>query len=86
MDAWIALHRTALVEHTYGKAVPSGNLNVPTCTGGSVRGPVHAPLATSTTGINIATVNCASTLTSFSNDVEAFVNGYAVIAPLGTAS
>jgi 5'-nucleotidase len=86
VDAWIALHRTAPVEHTYGKAVPSGNLNVPTCTGGSVRGPVNAPLATSTTGINIATVNCASTLTSFSNDVEAFVNGYAVIAPLGTAS
>jgi hypothetical protein len=31
-------------------------------------------------------VNCASTSRHFSNDVEAFVNGYAVIAPLGTAN
>jgi 5'-nucleotidase len=86
VDAWIADHRTALVEHAYGKALPSGNLNVPTCAGGSVRGPVNAPLATTISGINVATVNCASTLTSFSNDVEAFVNGYAVIAPLGRAN
>ncbi len=85
VDAWIANHRTALVEHAFGTVVPSGNLNVPTCAGGSVRGPVNAPLATSITGVNIGTVNCASTLTSFSNDVEAFVNGYAVIAPLGRA-
>jgi 5'-nucleotidase len=85
VDAWIALHRTALVTHTYGKVLPEGNLNVPTCAGGTVRGPVMAPLATSITGISISTVNCASTSRVFSNDVEAFVNGYAVIAPLGTA-
>jgi 5'-nucleotidase len=85
VDDWIASHRTALVDHTYGKVVPSGNLNIPTCSGGSVRGPVNAPLGTSITGVNIGTVNCASTSTSFSDDVEAFVNGYAVIAPLGQA-
>jgi hypothetical protein len=85
VDDWIALHRTALVEHSYGRALPEGNLNVPTCAGGQVQGPVAAPLATSITGISISTVNCASTARHFSNDVDAFVNGYAVIAPLGTA-
>jgi 5'-nucleotidase len=82
VDGWIALHRTALVEHSYGKALPSGNMNVPTCPGGHVRGPVSAPLATSTTGLNITMVDCASTSTSYTNDVQAFLLGYAVIAPL----
>jgi 5'-nucleotidase len=86
VDAWIRLHRMALVEHSYGKEMPTGNLNVPTCAGGVVRGPVMAPAATSVTGINIGLVNCSSTVTSFSNDVAAFINGYAVIAPLGTGS
>jgi len=86
VDAWIKRHRTELVEHSYGHAVPAANLNVPTCAGGVVRGPAMAPLATSLTGINVRTVNCASTQTSFSNDVNAFINGYAVISPLGTAS
>jgi 5'-nucleotidase len=84
VDDWIALHRTALVEHSYGKAVPEGSLNIPTCAGGMVRGPVMAPLATSLTGYAISTVNCSSTVTTFSNDIDAFVNGYAVISPLGT--
>lgn len=84
VDAWIELHRTELVEHSYGHAVPAANLNIPTCAGGVARGPVMAPLATSITGINIGTVNCSSTQTSFSNDVSAFINGYAVISPLGT--
>jgi 5'-nucleotidase len=82
VDAWIALHRRALLDHRYGKALPQGNLNVPTCPDGHVRGPVTAPLATSVTGLNLTTVNCSSTSTSFTNDVEAFRLGYAVIAPL----
>jgi 5'-nucleotidase len=86
VDAWIKLHRTELVEHSYGRTVPADNLNIPTCAGGVVRGPVMAPLATSITGVNIGTVNCSSSQTSFSNDVSAFINGYAVISPLGTAS
>jgi len=83
--AWVTLHRTALVDHSYGANLPTGNLNIPTCAGGKVRGPIMAPLATSLTGIDLSTVNCSSTETSFSNDVQAFINGYAVIAPLGTA-
>ncbi len=58
-------------------------MSVPTCSGGSVRGPVNAPLATSLTGIDLSTVDCTSTATHYSNDAEAFVNGFAVNAPLG---
>ena len=79
---WVQSHRAALVGHTYGSAALSGNLNVPTCPGGRIRGPVSAPLATSFGGLNIATVDCSSTATSYSDDAHAFVLGYAVIAPL----
>jgi 5'-nucleotidase len=84
---WVRAHRNALVNRTYAKKQPpEGNLNVPTCTGDSVRGPVRAPAATSLKGITITTVNCSSTSTTYQNDAEAFVIGYAVVAPLGTAS
>ncbi len=84
---WVRSHRSALVNRTYPKKqLPQGNLNVPTCPVDSVRGPVRAPAATSLNGITITTVDCSSTSTSYQNDAEAFVLGYAVIAPLGTAS
>jgi 5'-nucleotidase len=84
---WVRAHRNALVNRTYSKQQrPQGNLNVPTCPGGSVRGPVHAPAATSLNGVTINTVDCSSTSTTYQNDAQAFVLGYAVIAPLGTAS
>jgi 5'-nucleotidase len=79
--AWVRAHRTALVNHAYNR-LPQGNLNIPTCSSGSVRGPVYAPAARSLTGINIATVDCTSTSSAYRNDAQAFVLGYAVIAPL----
>ncbi len=83
---WVRSHRTALVNRTYAKRqLPQGNLNVPTCAGGSVRGPVKVPAATSLDGITITTVDCSSTSTTYRNDAQAFVLGYAAIAPLGTA-
>jgi 5'-nucleotidase len=86
VDAWIRVHRTALVDHSYGAALPQGNLNIPTCAGGRVRGPVAAPLAPSLSGLDLGKVDCSSTSTSYTNDVEAFVLGYAVIAPLSPSS
>jgi 5'-nucleotidase len=78
---WVRAHRAALTSHRFKKP-PQGNLNVPTCAPGPVRGPVTAPLAKNLTGISISTVNCTSTSTDYSNDAEAFVLGYAVLAPL----
>ena len=81
--AWVKSHRPSLVSHDY-KWPPQGNLNVPTCASGHVRGPVNAPPATSLTGITITTVNCSSTSSHYHNDVQAFILGYAVIAPLSS--
>jgi 5'-nucleotidase len=81
---WVQSHRAALIRGTY-KVTQSVQMNIPTCPG-KVRGPVHAPVAITITGINILTVNCTSTTRSFSNDVQAFINGYGVISPLGQAS
>jgi hypothetical protein len=74
----------ALVKGTF-KVGRSAQMNVPTCPG-SVRGPLQVPLGTSLTGINMLQVNCASATATFPNDVQAFINGYAVISPLGHAS
>jgi 5'-nucleotidase len=81
---WIQQHRSALIKGTF-KVAQSAQMNVPTCPG-PVRGPVHEPLGTTLTGVNMLQVNCTSTTTKFANDVEAFVNGYAVISLLGKAS
>ncbi|HEX3796182.1 MAG TPA: 5'/3'-nucleotidase SurE [Acidimicrobiales bacterium] len=81
---WVQSHRAALLKGTF-KARQSVQMNVPTCPG-PVRGPIQAPLAASVTGINILQVNCSSTVKKFPNDVQAFLNGYAVISPLGKAA
>ncbi len=82
VEAWVQGHRAALVNHSHGSSLPQGNLNVPTCPTGQVRGPVNAPLATSLNGRSVTTVDCSSTSTSFTDDVGAFIIGYAVISPL----
>jgi len=76
---WVRSHRAALVAH---RGRPSTALNVPTCATGTVRGPVREPLAASVTGVDLGAVDCASTATTFTDDVDAFVNGYAVLSPL----
>jgi 5'-nucleotidase len=82
---WVRAHRAELLSRHFKKP-PQGNLNVPTCAPGPVRGPIAAPAATSLNGITITTVNCTSTSTAYTNDAEAFVLGYAVIAPLSSPS
>lgn len=79
--AWVKSHRTTLVTHGY-KTPPRGNLNVPTCASGHVRGPVTAPLAKSLDGISVTTVHCSSKASQYHDDAQAFVLGYAVISPL----
>jgi 5'-nucleotidase len=81
--AWVQSHRKALLagkKKTFRNA--NGNLNVPTCVGGHLRGPVNVAVASSLTGYTIATVNCSSTATKPSTDVQAFVEGFASISAL----
>jgi 5'-nucleotidase len=58
------------------------NLNVPTCTSGELKGPVTAPLATTVTEVALRPIDCAAGTDDTANDVEAFVNGYAVLSDL----
>jgi 5'-nucleotidase len=81
--AWVRAHRKALLagkKQTFRHT--NGNLNVPTCVGGRIRGPVNVPVAPSLSGFTIATVNCSSTATDPSTDVQAFVDGFASLSAL----
>jgi 5'-nucleotidase len=76
---WVTAHRDQLLA---GKAdVDVVNLNVPTCPTGSVRGLKQEPVAATGNGITPAT-NCQSTETEFTDDVQAFVNGFATASQL----
>ncbi|HZM55435.1 MAG TPA: hypothetical protein VFC03_10465, partial [Acidimicrobiales bacterium] len=82
---WVQGHRSKLVADDGRGATDSGlsgNLNVPSCANGNIRGPVELPLASSLAGLNIGTVDCSSTATAPANDAEGFVEGFAVISPL----
>ncbi len=83
LTAWVQSHRKALLSAKQGSAATlNGNLNIPTCATGSIRGPINVSLATSLSGYTINAVNCTSTATNPPNDVAAFTDGYAAISPL----
>ena len=62
---------------------PVTNINVPTCTSGTIRGTVHVPVSTTTFA---ASSNCASTVTPVTSDVEAFANGFVSVSNLSATS
>jgi len=81
--AWVQSHRKVILTATKKAASSTnGSLNVPTCATGHIRGPVKVAVATSLSGYTITTVNCLSTATKPSTDVEAFVEGFASISAL----
>jgi 5'-nucleotidase len=81
--AWVQSHRKVLLIATKKTATSTnGSLNVPTCAQGHIRGPVSVAIATSLAGYTISTVNCFSTATKPSTDVQAFVEGFASISSL----
>lgn len=82
VESWVTRHRAELIAHTYGSDPLQANLNVPTCAGGSVRGPVTTVLAASGNPSVTINVDCTSTSTSYSNDLDAFEIGYATLTPL----
>jgi hypothetical protein len=82
MLAWVKKHRKALVAHKQKATVE--NLNVPTCATGKVRGLVEVPAATTTEGGGNPS-DCTSTLTNPTDDIQAFLNGFATLSTLTTA-
>jgi 5'-nucleotidase len=75
--AWLEQNREALVAGELPADVVI-NLNVPSCTGGELRGTLDVTSAT--TGDSLAPSNCASTGEGYTDDVTAFANGYATLA------
>ena len=76
-------HRKALLAAKKGTASSvNGNLNVPTCATGHIRGPVNVTLGTTLTGYAIGTVNCAGTVTKPIHRRAAFVDGFASLTTL----
>ena len=82
VDNSVTQHRAALLAHSYGAKPLQANLNVPTCVGSSVRGPVMTVLAALRRCEKTTTVDCTSTSTSYANDLEAFEIGFATLTPL----
>ena len=82
VENWVKQHRAALLAHSYGSHPTQANLNVPTCVGGSVRGPATTVMSADGDASKTTTVDCTSTSTSFTNDLEAFEVGYATLTPL----
>lgn len=81
--AWVQAHRNALVAAKKGNATKTnGNLNVPTCVTGHIRGPVTVTLGATLTGYSVGTVNCSGAAAKPRNDVQAFVDGFASLTAL----
>ena len=78
--AWLEANMAAIEAGTLSTAtVP--NLNIPTCPTGDVRGQIEVPPATSADGYN-DTPNCVSTATNPTDDIQAFLIGYAPLSQL----
>lgn len=78
---WITAHRASYT----GSAATRGdvvNINVPTCTAGSVRGVRQVPAATDLAGRDINKVDCRSKIAAPSDDIDAFVAGFAAVTDL----
>lgn len=58
------------------------NINAPTCSAGLIRGTLELPLATVSKPFNPS--DCTSTVNSFADDIDGFVNGYITISSVGT--
>lgn len=76
---WVRARRAALIDGQAAKVVV--NLNVPTCPTGKLRGFKQEPLSTSATGI-APPPDCTSAATTFTDDVEAFLAGFASVTEL----
>jgi 5'-nucleotidase len=77
---WLAERRDALLGGRNEASVT--NLNVPTCPGGEVEGPVEVPASEGTDRAFLAAseVRCDSDLARPADDIEGFNNGYATLS------
>lgn len=81
---WVTEHRAELLAlEPSGGPIAIANLNVPTCgTTGTMRGVVEVTTAADVADRDILVVDCASTATGPTDDIDAFIHGYAPLAEL----
>jgi 5'/3'-nucleotidase SurE len=82
---WVREHRAELLGRRGARPtaiVGVDNLNVPTCTTGSVRGLVRVPLATTPP----TAPDCSSTLPDPKTDAEGFANGFATLTEMRSSA
>lgn len=76
-----------LEDYRLGRAGPPyqevANLNVPTCTSGTIRGTVEVPVATDLDPSPLSPSDCTSTVTAVADDVEGFVHGFVTLSDVG---
>lgn len=75
---WVQQHRKALTKKSVKAPTEVANINVPTCPTGKIRGLVDVPSATG--GDITQAPNCLSKVTHPTDDVVAFMNGYATLS------
>lgn len=83
---WLEQHRERIADGTEPAGVT--NLNVPTCATGEVRGLVETETDLKGDGAaSLGLQDCASKVpeSEIDGDIEAFLDGYAAIAPVSTA-
>ena len=80
VSGWVAAHRAELAKGDAPVVVL--NLNVPTCSTGTLRGVAQVPPATDLTGAKLDAVDCSSTATDPKTDVAAFAVGFASVSSL----
>jgi 5'-nucleotidase len=80
--SWIRVHRHDLERDRDDALDDSATLNIPTCTVGRVRGVVEVPTAVAANGRDLLHSDCTSRQRKFTDDVDAFNNGFATLSPL----
>lgn len=77
---WLEAYRLGRAGPPYQEVL---NLNVPTCTSGAIRGDAVVPTGTDFAGRPFNPSNCLSTVTTLTDDIDAFIHGFVAVADAG---
>jgi 5'-nucleotidase len=80
--AWVTEHREALVADEAPTPAPVQNLNVPTCTTGTLHDLVEVPVATDAAGREMVSSDCTGTPAPPTDDIGAFITGFPSLSDL----
>ena len=80
--AWVTEHRAQLLEDTGATPAVVENLNVPTCTTGTLHDLVEVPVATDAAGRDLTSSDCTGTSAPPTDDIGAFITGFPSLSVL----